>query len=145
MPELGRREIPGLLLRMVPESRRIIEAAAGAPAGQAVSGSMEWFDLYDFLSAVFRGLLSPALTEKNRDDDLLARSFDFVETVLRSSNESVSGAGYFQVVEPLFGSEDLLVAAVPVMREETLRLTLSELDTERLSSGARAALVDYLT
>ncbi|WP_405601328.1 hypothetical protein OG741_24715 [Streptomyces sp. NBC_01410] len=68
-----------------------------------------------------------------------------METVLRSSKESVSGAGYFQVAEQLFGSEDLLVAAVPVMREDTLRLTLSELDTERLSSGARAALVDYLT
>ncbi|MEV6422436.1 hypothetical protein [Streptomyces sp. NPDC051662] len=145
MPELGRREIPGLLLRVVPESRRVIETAAGVPADQAVSGGMEWFDLYDFLSDVFRGLLRPALLEKERDDDLVARSFDFVETVLRSSNESVSGAGYFQFVEPLFGGEDLLVAAIPVMREETLRLTLSELDTERLSSGARAALVDYLT
>ncbi|MFE4538585.1 SMI1/KNR4 family protein [Streptomyces scopuliridis] len=53
------------------------------------------------------------------------------------------GAGYFQVVEPLFSSEELLVAAVPVMGEENLRLTLTELDTERLSSRARAALAEH--
>ncbi|MDQ1050507.1 hypothetical protein [Streptomyces sp. V4I2] len=145
MSEIRRRQIPGLLLRMVPETRVLLEAAASAPAGQAVVGEMEWFDLYEFLSDVFfRRVLRPALTEEEPNEDLLRRSFDFTETLLRSSNESVSGAAYFQVVEPLFGSEELLVAAIPLMREETLRLTLSELDPGRLSSASRDALANFL-
>jgi hypothetical protein len=143
--DIRRRQIPGLLLRMVPETRVLLEAAASAPAEQAVVGEMEWFDLYDFLSDVFfRGVLRPALAEEEPDEDMLDRSFDFTETILRSSNESVSGAVYFQVVEPLFGSEELLVAAIPLMREETLRLTLSELDPDRLSSASRDALATFL-
>jgi hypothetical protein len=143
--EINRRQIPGLLLRMVPESRGPIETAVGVSAEQAVVGDMDWFDLYDFLSGVFfRGVVRPALLEEERKSDLLGRIFDFVEMLLRSSNESVSGAAYFQVVEPLFGSEDLLVAAMPLMQEEALRLTLSELDPERLSPASREALADFL-
>ncbi|MFE3115737.1 hypothetical protein [Streptomyces niveus] len=48
----------------------------------------------------------PAFQGEGRKPDLLGGRFDFVETLLRSSNESVSGAAYLQLVQPLFGSED---------------------------------------
>ncbi|MGW6306202.1 hypothetical protein ACWFRQ_06545 [Streptomyces niveus] len=96
-----------MLLRMVPESQEPIETAVDASAEQAVVGDMDWFDLYDSLSNIaFRGIMCPAFQGEGRKSDLLGGSFDFVETLLRSSNESVSGAAYLQLVQPLFGSED---------------------------------------
>jgi len=144
MPTIGRHQIPGLLLRMVPESRAGIEAMFGLPAEEAVTGG-KWFDLYDFLREVaFRGVVRPALQAREQDTGLLTRCAEFTETLLLDSNEFVSGAAYFQLVEPLYGGEDLLTAAVPLMRPETLRITLAGLDPDRLSAQTRAALADFL-
>ncbi|MFE2017726.1 hypothetical protein ACFW9O_06665 [Streptomyces sp. NPDC059499] len=61
----------------------------GVSAEHAVGVDMDWFDLYDFLSDVFlRGVVSAALLEGGENADLLGRSFDFVEMLLRNSNES---------------------------------------------------------
>ncbi|WP_210570581.1 hypothetical protein [Streptomyces sp. GESEQ-4] len=141
----GRRRIPGLLLRMVPESRAGIETISGLPAEQAVSADLDWFDLYDFLrDVVFRGVVRPALQAPVKDTELLARCAEITETLLLDPVPSVSSAAYFQLVEPLFGSEELLGAAVPLMRPETLRLTLSELDPDLLSAPTRDALAEFL-
>ncbi|MFG2863593.1 hypothetical protein [Streptomyces sioyaensis] len=143
--KIDRGQIPGLLLRMVPESRAGIESMSGLPAEQAVTGSRGWFDLYDFLrGVVFRGLVRPALQEEEPDAGLLERCADFTETLLLNSTESVSSAAYLQLVAPLYGSEELLTAAVPLMWPETLRLAIGDLDPDRLCARTRAALVDYL-
>ncbi|MER5225507.1 MULTISPECIES: hypothetical protein [Streptomyces] len=145
MPKIGRRQIPGLLLRMVPESRAGIEKMSGLPAERAVTGNVEWFDLYDFLrEVVFWGVVRPALQAREQDAGLLSRCAEFTETLLLNSTESVSAAAYFQLVEPLYGGEELLTAAVPLMRPETLRITLGELDPDRLSAQTRAELADFL-
>ncbi|KAF4407667.1 MULTISPECIES: hypothetical protein [Streptomyces] len=130
---------------MVPESRAGIEAMSGLPAERAVTGKVEWFDLYDFLrEVVFRGVVRPALQAGERNAGLLRRCADFTETLFLNSTQSVSDAAYFQLVAPLYGSEELLTAAVPLMKPETLRITLGELDPDRLSAQTRGELADFL-
>ncbi|MFB7165863.1 hypothetical protein [Streptomyces sp. NPDC056242] len=144
---IGRHQIPGLLLIMVPESREGIEAVAGMSAEQAVSGDLDWFDLYDFLRAVvFRDLVRPELLtpEAKRDKELLGRCAEFTENLLMNSTQSVASAAFYQLVEPLYESEELLVAAIPLMPPEMLRVTREELAEERLSARTRSVLAGYL-
>jgi hypothetical protein len=56
----------------------------------------------------------------------------------------VASAAFYQLVEPLYASEELLVAAIPLMQPEMLRVTLDDMAADRLSAPARAALADYL-
>ncbi|WP_210585853.1 hypothetical protein [Streptomyces sp. GESEQ-35] len=86
----------------------------------------------------------PALQAPVKDTELVARCAEITETLLLDPVPSVSSAAYFQFVEPRFGSEELLGAAVPLVRPETLRLTLSELDPDRLSAPMRDALAEFL-
>ncbi|GAA1240976.1 MULTISPECIES: hypothetical protein [Streptomyces] len=147
MPDIGRHQIPGLLLIMVPESRDGIEAVAGMSAEQAVSGDLGWFDLYDFLrDVVFRDLVRPELLapEAERDTELLGRCAEFAENLLLNSTQPVASAVFYQLVEPLYASEELLVAAIPQMQPEMLRVTFEDMAVDRLSASARAALADYL-
>ncbi|MFE5049651.1 hypothetical protein ACFRAI_25425 [Streptomyces sp. NPDC056637] len=144
---IGRHQIPGLLLIMVPESRDGIEAVAGMSAEQAVSGDLGWFDLYDFLrDVVFRDLVRPELLtpEAERDTELLARCAEFGENLLLNSTQPVASAVFYQLVEPLYASEELLVAAIPLMQPEMLRVTLEDMAVDRLSVPARERLAGYL-
>ncbi|MEU6663644.1 hypothetical protein [Streptomyces sp. NPDC046821] len=135
-------------MRTVPEARGGIEAQAGLPAEAAVARSEEWFDLYDFLrEVVYRGLVRPALRTPaaERDAELLGRCAWFAEELFVNSTETVASAAFFQLVEPLYASEDLLVAAIPLMLPRTLHVALEDLDVDRLTPGARADLAPYLT
>ncbi|MFF2507815.1 hypothetical protein ACFVTY_31295 [Streptomyces sp. NPDC058067] len=147
MPGIERHQIPGLFLRAVPEARAGIEAQAGRPAEAAVTRSADWFDLYDFLREVaYRGVIKPALLtpEAERDTELLSRCAQFTEELLVNSSETVASAAFFQLIEPLYASEDLLIAAIPLMLPQTLHATLEDLAVDRLSTQTQAALAPYL-
>ncbi|MFB6679929.1 hypothetical protein ACFCWG_47635 [Streptomyces sp. NPDC056390] len=105
-------------------------------------------DLYDFLKDVFTdGFLIPRLCSVEADDtdaDVLNSCFRFVEILLASPDTSIGAAAVFQVIEPLFADERLLVASFPEMGQEALAVAVATLDPERLSSDARQALQPYL-
>ncbi|ROQ66571.1 hypothetical protein EDD93_0979 [Streptomyces sp. 840.1] len=121
---------------MVPEVQEQAEAASD-------------LDLYDFLKDVFTdGLLVPLLhSAQTHDaaDGALARCFRFVEILLTSPDASIRSAAAFQVIEPLFDDERLLVASFPAMGEEALAVAADTLDLDRISSDARSVLRPYLS
>ncbi|MGW8688671.1 hypothetical protein ACWGNN_48350 [Streptomyces sp. NPDC055817] len=131
----SRDAIPGLLGQMVPELKEQAQAA-------------EDLDLYDFLKDVFTdGFLIPRLcsmTADGADDDVLKRCFRFVELLLASPDTSIGAAAVFQVIEPLFDEEPLLVASFPQMGGEVLAVAVGTIDPDRLSPQARRALQPYL-
>ncbi|MEU0068040.1 hypothetical protein ABZ027_00445 [Streptomyces sp. NPDC006332] len=135
MEVTSRDAVPGLLGEMVPELQDQAKAAAG-------------LDLYDFLKDVFtEGFLIPKLCASatdGPDGDVLKRCFRFVEILLASPDTSIGAAALFQVIEPLFDEERLLVASFPEMGEEALAIAVGTLDPDRLSSSARHALRPYL-
>lgn len=140
-----RREIPPLLLQLVPESGQNISAAAGGPAEEVVAGEFDWIDFYDFLSSVFyRGLLLPELQNADPDADLLDRCFKFVEILLASPIESISTGAYFETLEPLFENESLLVSAFPLLGVKSRGLVRTRLDETRLSEAARQKLSPFM-
>ncbi|MFJ9034661.1 hypothetical protein ACIRQP_40735 [Streptomyces sp. NPDC102274] len=121
---------------MVPEVKEQAEAAAD-------------LDLYDFLKDVFTdGFLVPLLNSAQThgaDDGVLTRCFRFVEILLTSPDASIRSAAAFQVIEPLFDDERLLVASFPEMGEEALAIAADTLDLDRISSDARSILRPYLS
>lgn len=133
----SRAAIPALLGRVVPEVQEQAEAASD-------------LDLYDFLKDVFTdGFLVPLLhsthTHGAAADGVLARCFRFVEMLLTSTDASIRSAAAFQVIEPLFDDERLLVASFPAMGEEALAIAADTLDLDRISSDARSVLRPYLS
>ncbi|CAL9412262.1 hypothetical protein SUDANB106_01693 [Streptomyces sp. enrichment culture] len=58
--------------------------------------------------------------------------------------DSIHAAAYFEVIEPLLGDEQLVVASLPLLGEEAARLMLSELDATRVSDATRKAIAEYL-
>ncbi|MFE6759991.1 hypothetical protein ACFVDQ_41420 [Streptomyces sp. NPDC057684] len=104
-------------------------------------------DLYDFLKDVFTdGFLIERLCSveaDGTDGDVLKRCFRFVEILLASPDTSIGAAAVFQVIEPLFADERLLVASFPEMGQEALAVAVATLDPDRLSSDARQALQPY--
>ncbi|MFD5124074.1 hypothetical protein [Streptomyces sp. NPDC058385] len=120
---------------MVPELKEPAQAAAD-------------LDLYDFLKDVFTdGFLIPRLCSMaadGADDDVLKRCFRFVEVLLTSPDTSIGAAAVFQVIEPLFDEERLLVASFPQMGTEALAVAVDTIDPDRLSSDARRSLQPYL-
>jgi hypothetical protein len=131
----SRDAVSGLLGEMVPELKDQAVSAAG-------------MDLYDFLKDVFTdGFLIPKLCSAaadSADGDVLRRCFHFVEILLASPDTSIGAAAVFQVIEPLFDEERLLVASFPHMGKEALAVAVDTLDPDRLSSSARHALRPYL-
>ncbi|MFI6863180.1 hypothetical protein ACIBKZ_25345 [Streptomyces sp. NPDC050421] len=136
MEVTSRAAIPALLGHVVPEVKEQADAAAGA-------------DLYDFLKDVFTdGFLVPLLRSARTggaDDDVLTRCFRFVEILLTSHDASIRSAAAFQVIDPLFADERLLVASFPEMEEETLAIAADTLDLDRVSPDARSILRPYLS
>ncbi|MFJ8978086.1 hypothetical protein [Streptomyces sp. NPDC102282] len=120
---------------MVPELREQAQAAAD-------------LDLFDFLKEVFTdGFLIPKLcsvTMDGTDGDVLTRCFRFVEFLLASSDTWIGAAAVFQVIEPLFDEERLLVASFPRMGAKALAVAVDTIDPDRLSRDARQALQPYL-
>lgn len=135
MEVTSRDAIPGLLGQMVPELKEQAQAAAD-------------LDLYDFLKDVFTdGFLIPKLcsvTADGTDDDVLKRCFRFVELLLASPDTSIGAAAVFQVIEPLFDEERLLVASFPKMGAEALSIAVDTIVPGRLSPDARHDLQPYL-
>jgi hypothetical protein len=132
MEVTSRDAVPELLGQVVPELKAQAEAAAD-------------LDLYDFLKDVFTdGFLIPRLCSGEADGDVLKRCFRFVEFLLASPDPSIGAAAVFQVIEPLFENERLLVAAFPEMGEQALAVAVDTLDPDRLSSDARHDLRPYL-
>lgn len=130
---------------MVPESGEVISVFLGRPTEEVITGEIEWFDLYDFLSGVaYRGIILPELRRQVRNAELLSRCFEFVELLLMSPVDSIHAAAYFEVIEPLLGDEQLVVASLPLLGEEAARLMLSELDATRVSDATRKAIAEYL-
>jgi len=131
----SRDAVPDLLGHVVPELKEQADAAAD-------------LDLYDFLKDVFTdGFLIPKLFSveaDGTDGDVLKRCFRFVEILLASPDTSIGAAAVFQVIEPLFDDERLLVASFPEMGEEALAIAVDTIDPNRLSSDARHALQPYL-
>ncbi|MEV7402349.1 hypothetical protein AB0N93_18440 [Streptomyces sp. NPDC091267] len=132
MEVTSRDAIPDLLGQVVPELKEQAQATAD-------------LDLYDFLKDVFTdGFLIPRLCPVKADGDVLRRCFRFVEILLASPDTSIGAAAVFQVIEPLFDDERLLVASFPEMGEEALAVAVNTLDPDRLSSEARHYLQPYL-
>ncbi|MFE6963073.1 hypothetical protein [Streptomyces sp. NPDC057696] len=131
----SRDAIADLLGHVVPELKEQADAAAD-------------LDLYDFLKDVFTdGFLIERLCSveaDGTDGDVLKRCFRFVEILLASPDTSIGAAAVFQVIEPLFADERLLVASFPEMGQEALAVAVATLDPDRLSSDARQALQPYL-
>ncbi|MFV5995287.1 hypothetical protein ACNPQM_23300 [Streptomyces sp. NPDC056231] len=84
------------------------------------------------------------MTADGTDDDVLKRCFRFVELLLASPDISIGAAAVFQVIEPLFDEERLLVASFPQMGGDALAVAVGTIDPDRLSSEARRALPPYL-
>jgi hypothetical protein len=142
-----RKDVPILLSRRVPESVPGMSTFLEMSVEEFTSDDCAWFDLYDFLSEVFfRGVVLPELRkdEASRDLGVLRRCFDFIELVVSSPVTSISDAGYFQAIQHLFASEDLLLASCPFMRPVTRQLLSADLDTSRISSDAVQELLRYL-
>ncbi|MFE6805085.1 hypothetical protein ACFVEN_25865 [Streptomyces sp. NPDC057681] len=131
----SRDAIADLLGHVVPELKEQADAAAD-------------LDLYDFLKDVFTdGFLIERLCSveaDGTDGDVVKRCFRFVEILLASPDTSIGAAAVFQVIEPLFADERLLVASFPEMGQEALAVAVATLDPDRLSSDARQALQPYL-
>ncbi|MGW0777615.1 hypothetical protein ACWD01_29110 [Streptomyces sp. NPDC002835] len=145
MDIVKRSDIPGLLLEIVPESRAPMENQLGIPVGKALPGEPPFYDLYDFLREVlWCGVMFPGLRQKVPDQDLLRRCFLFVELLITSPVQSISDAGYFQAVEPLFSGEGLIVAAFPLMGPKTLDVARETLDPDWISASAREELAGFL-
>jgi hypothetical protein len=138
-----RKGIPILLERSVPECTPGVAMFLGMSSDEFMADDSAWFDLYDFLAEpFFREVLLPELLKEHeyRNADLVGRCFEFIESVISSPVESISAAGYFQTIEPLFASEGLLVASSPAMGPEVRRVVIAGLDPSRVSEGALTSM-----
>lgn len=140
-----RSDIPGLLLDVVPESRAAVEEMLRTPAAKILSEGPPWYDLYTFLKeALWNGVMLPEFRSDSPDKELLRRCFTCVEALVSSPVQSISDAGYFQAVEPIFADEELVLISFPLMGEKTLSAAREALDPERISPAAREALAPFL-
>ncbi|MDR6974954.1 hypothetical protein J2X68_001638 [Streptomyces sp. 3330] len=129
MSEIPAGDIPALLLRTLPESAESLAERYGMPAEAAVLTEAAAVDLYPLLAECFTApVLMPQLESDTPDPELLARCWDFVETLTAHSLESVRGAAYFEVLEQLLNADGLVEAAWPYMGERTRARTLTMLD-----------------
>ncbi|MBC9728574.1 hypothetical protein [Streptomyces sp. TRM68367] len=140
-----RSDIPGLLLDVVPESRTAVEEMLRTPAVKILSEGPPWYDLYNFLKEVlWHGVMLPEFRSDSPNKELLRRCFTFVEVLISSPVQSISDAGYFQAIEPLFADEELVLISFPLMGEKTLSVAQETLDPERISPAARETLAPFL-
>ncbi|MEU9329893.1 hypothetical protein AB0D91_39980 [Streptomyces canus] len=122
-------EIPSVLLRTVPESADCLGEKYGMPADEAVLTEDAALDLHSVLAECFTApVLMPQLESDTPDTELLARCWEFVERLTAHSLESVRGAAYFEVLEPLLNADGLVEAAWPYMKERTQARALMMLD-----------------
>ncbi|MGM9465161.1 hypothetical protein [Streptomyces murinus] len=129
MHEVPTKEIPALLLRMIPESAEPIAELYDRPAERAVVMEDAWMRLYRLLADCFTTpVLMPQLESGRPDAELLTRCWDFVERVVDHSSELVGGAVHFEVLEQLLNAEGLVEAAWPRMKDRTRTRTLKMLD-----------------
>ncbi|GAA1041489.1 hypothetical protein FSY75_21040 [Streptomyces sp. TR1341] len=126
---ISTKEIPSLLLCMIPESADSIAEMYEEPAETAVLAEDAWTRLYRLLADCFTTpVLMPELESRSPDAELLHRCWDFVERIVAHPSELVSGAVYFQVLEQLLNAEGLVEAAWPYMKDRTRTVTLRMLD-----------------
>ncbi|CAL9286076.1 hypothetical protein [Streptomyces sp. SudanB182_2057] len=127
--EIDVKEVPSLLLRMIPESADAIEELFEQPAEEAVLAGEAWMRLYWLLIDCFTTpVLIPELESGSPDTELLGRCWDFVERVVAHPSSVVSGAVYFEVLEPLLNAAGLVEAAWPHMKDRTRTETVRMLD-----------------
>ncbi|MCZ0207812.1 hypothetical protein OZK63_20580 [Streptomyces sp. UMAF16] len=127
--EIDVKEVPALLLRMIPESAASIEELFEQPAEAAVLAEEAWMRLYWLLIECFTTpVLMPELESGDPDTELLGRCWDFVECIVAHPSALVSGAVHFEVLEPLLNAAGLVEAAWPYMRDRTRTETVRMLD-----------------
>lgn len=139
MSEPDPLEVPGLLLRMVPETAAHIAELYGMPAAEAVGSEAAEYDTYALLDEAFmRPVVQPELRKESPDAELLDRCFAFVDLLVRSSTHALTGPVYFQVLEALLEEEPFVEAAAPFMRQRTRE------ETVRMLTGSGNPVPDAL-
>jgi hypothetical protein len=129
MDDVPTKEIPPLLLYTVPESAEFIAEKFQTSAEAAVLTQDAAIHLYELLGECFTTpVLMPQLESPAPDAELLRRCWDFVEQVVDHSSEHVSGAVYFEVLEPLLNADGLVEAAWPYMKDRTRACTVKMLN-----------------
>ncbi|MFD7065202.1 hypothetical protein [Streptomyces sp. NPDC059906] len=127
--EIQDREVPSLLLRVIPESADPIAEMFHQPAEAAVLTEDASVLLYELLAGCFTApVLLPQLRSDSPNTQLLTRCWNFVERIVDHSTEHVGGAVYFEVLDQLLMEGGLVEAAWPYMKERTRARTLLMLD-----------------
>lgn len=129
MSDVPAEEIPPLLLHTIPESAVSLAEKYRMPAEASVLTREAVVDLYEVLAECFTtAVLIPQLESSTPDPELLGRCGDFVERLVDHSSRHVSGAVYFEVLEPLLNADGLVEAAWPYMKERSQARTVKMLN-----------------
>lgn len=129
MSDIPIGEVPSLLLRTVPETGELITEKFQAPAEAAVLTQDAAIRLHELpAECLTTPVLMPQLESPVLNVELLRRCWDFVEQVVDHPSEHVSGAAYFEVLEPLLNADGLVEAAWPHMKGRTRACTVRRLD-----------------
>ncbi|MCB5907379.1 hypothetical protein [Streptomyces pinistramenti] len=124
MSEIDPLEIPALLLRMVPETAEHIAELYEMPAERAVISEAARYDTFVLLDEEFsRPVVQSELRKAPPDGELTGKCFEFVDVLVRSSNQALSGPVYFQGPGGTPGRGGVPPEAIPFMWEATRKAT----------------------